>query len=221
MPKGRNWLDELPLELLSLIAGCLPLPSLLSLSLASRFLHDFLSCPASASIWRAAVEVLDMPELEEPLRPQQLAWLGVGGKGREGWVVFEGPDEPDPAFEEFFPGTKRYTPRNPFFFHAALSATSDFLSTLLASQITRFEQASETDPLAELDDFLTFSALPEDIKNKLEERLEWVGRVWRDGGRLAEWGKRRKEEEREEKKAAQKRWREEQELTSSGSGARP
>ena len=27
-------------------------------------------------------------------------------------LVYEGPDEPDPAFEDFFPGTKRYTPRS-------------------------------------------------------------------------------------------------------------
>jgi len=27
-------------------------------------------------------------------------------------IVYEGPDEPDPAFEEFFAGTKRYTPRS-------------------------------------------------------------------------------------------------------------
>ena len=27
-------------------------------------------------------------------------------------LVLEGPDEPDPAFEEFYPGTKRYTPRS-------------------------------------------------------------------------------------------------------------
>lgn len=26
--------------------------------------------------------------------------------------MYEGPDEPDPAFEDFFPGTKRYTPRS-------------------------------------------------------------------------------------------------------------
>lgn len=37
-------------------------------------------------------------------------------------LVYEGPDEPDPAFESFFPGTKRYTPRSREFLERRLSS---------------------------------------------------------------------------------------------------
>ncbi|GAA5859975.1 hypothetical protein JCM1840_001823 [Sporobolomyces johnsonii] len=104
-------------------------------------------------------------------------------------IVFEGPDEPDPAFEDFFPGTKRYTPRSrtgkswkkhkAFFHLPTLVATSSLLSSLLTPQLEAFEAAVELDPLAEVDDFLMLRNLPDDARARLDERAEWVKRVWR------------------------------------------
>ncbi|KAG0663069.1 hypothetical protein C6P46_002912 [Rhodotorula mucilaginosa] len=92
------------------------------------------------------------------------------------------PDEPDPAFEDFFPGTKRYTPRSrtgkgwkkqkAFFFLHMLESTSAYLATLFAPQIASYEEALETDPLVELDDFLAYSALAPPLRRELDERAE-------------------------------------------------
>ncbi|GAA6041238.1 hypothetical protein JCM8097_008359 [Rhodosporidiobolus ruineniae] len=227
LPKHPDRLSALPLEILHLIASHLPLASLLSLTLLSRAFHRFAHSPDFELAWLRAVEDEGLPELEAHMTPREVAWLTGGrwcrtcGKstGRTAkvdyflrvrlctkcWdeqIVYEGPDEPDPPFEEFFWGTKRYTPRSPFFLLPALESTSSFLSTLLAPQVAAFESAFAADPhsLVELDDYLVFSQLPAGIQEKLEERAEWARRVWRDGVRLGEWEKGRKEEERREKR---------------------
>ena len=66
-----------------------------------------------------------------------------------------------------------------FFLLSSLEATSSFLSDLLEPQVKAFETALETDPLAELDDFMMFKNLPEATKDKLDQRQDWVKRVWR------------------------------------------
>ncbi|GAA5975784.1 hypothetical protein JCM5350_000730 [Sporobolomyces pararoseus] len=178
---------------------------------------------------------MEIPELEACLKPVELATLVVArtcrvcGKNAarnpdfylrcrlcttcwDEQIVYEGPDEPDPAFEEFFAGTKRYTPRSrsgrkwkqmkTFFLLPSLEATSAFLSDLLEPQVKAFETALETDPLAELDDFMMFKNLPEATKDKLDQRQDWVKRVWRDGEKLTKWYEARSKAEREEKKSA-------------------
>jgi hypothetical protein len=66
-----------------------------------------------------------------------------------------------------------------FFLLTSLEATSAFLAELLEPQVEAYETALETDPLAELDDFMTFKNLPDSTKVKLDERQELVKRVWR------------------------------------------
>ncbi|GAA5927955.1 hypothetical protein JCM10213_000934 [Rhodosporidiobolus nylandii] len=215
----------------------LPLPSLLSLTLVSRSLSGYVLSAACEALWLAKVEELALPELEAPLSVREIAWL-IAAEGRVGWcrtcgkynarkvdcflrvrlIVYEGPDEPDPAFEDFFAGTKRYAPRSrtgkswkrhkAFFLHPTLVSTSAFLSCLLAPQLAAFDLAAETDPLAELDDYLAFSALPPATQDALEARAEWVRRVWRDGLKLAEWKKQKKLREKEERKAIKEERRE-------------
>ncbi|GAA6048059.1 hypothetical protein JCM3770_000171 [Rhodotorula araucariae] len=133
--------------------------------------------------------------------------------------VYEGPDEPDPAFEQFFHGTKRYTPRSrtgrswkrhrAFFLLQTLESTSAFLSSLLMPQYDAYHATLEVDPLAELDDFLHYASLPDDTRRRLDERGEWVRACWADGEALAAWAEERrlkvnaeKREERARKKEA-------------------
>ncbi|GAA5856497.1 hypothetical protein JCM8547_008770 [Rhodosporidiobolus lusitaniae] len=232
VPKEPNRLESLPLELLSLILSYLPLPSLLALSLTSKPLRNLVLAPQSEPLWQNAVKELEWPQLEEPLKPVEVAWLTNGrwcrtchrNNGRKVdfflrvrlcskcWdeqIVYEGPDEPDPAFEEFFAGTKRYTPRSrtgkswkrhkAFFLLPTLLSTSSYLSTLFAPQLSAYDSALETDPLAELDDFLAFSSLPFETQQKLDKRQEWVKRILRDGQKMVEWEKGVKEREKRER----------------------
>ncbi|GAA5830469.1 hypothetical protein JCM11251_002480 [Rhodosporidiobolus azoricus] len=176
---------------------------------------------------------LPVAEMEAPMKIVEMAWLVVGKWCRmchknnarkvdyhlrtrlcsQCWsehIVYEGPDEPDPAFEEYFPGTKRYTPRSrtgkswkrhkAFFFAPTLTSTSSFLRTLLSPQLALFHSASDLDPLAELDDYLSFSSLPSATQEALDERQEWVRRVWRDGERVGAWERGVKERERRERR---------------------
>ncbi|GAA6024671.1 hypothetical protein JCM10207_007830 [Rhodosporidiobolus poonsookiae] len=141
-PKQPNRLEALPLELLHLIISHLPLSTLSTLSLVSPALRAFVHSPQTETLWLLALDAADLLDvhgaLEAPMRPVEMAWLTA--PAREGWcrtcgkysarkvdfslrvrlcakcwdehIIYEGPDEPDPAFEEFFPGTKRYTPRS-------------------------------------------------------------------------------------------------------------
>ncbi|GAA5894620.1 uncharacterized protein JCM6883_002158 [Sporobolomyces salmoneus] len=228
-------LEDLPNELLYLIVSKLDLSSFLSLSLVSHSLRDFILSPTCEIEWHRAIRRMQIPELEASLKPVELATLVVGRSCRvcgkntarkvdfylrcrlcskcwEEQIVYEGPDEPDPAFEEFFAGTKRYTPRSrsgrrwkklkTFFFRPSLLSTSSFLSQLLSPQITAYESALEFDPLAELDDFMLSRNLPQATREELDERQEWVKRVWRDGEKLTKWYDARSKAEREEKKRA-------------------
>ncbi|GAA6024300.1 hypothetical protein JCM8202_003667 [Rhodotorula sphaerocarpa] len=222
-PAGPDRLQELPLELLLLTASYLDLPALLSLTLVSKSLRALLLEDDCHALWLSAIEGADLPELEAPLRPVEYASLVFGKRCRvcgkmngrkvefhlrtrlcapcwDDQLVYEGPDEPDPAFEDFFPGTKRYTPRSPFFFLWMLESTSDYLSHLFIPQITAFESALEHDPLAELDDFLAFSALPAPLRRELDDRAEWVKRCWRDGEALGAWEAEAKRRRRQEMK---------------------
>ncbi|GAA5991566.1 hypothetical protein JCM10908_005766 [Rhodotorula pacifica] len=212
-------LQSLPLELLLIIASHVDLASLLSLSTVSKAMRSLILGESCAALWLLAIEAEGLSELEAPLRPAQYANLVFGKRcqvcdqrvGRKVeyhlrtrlcskcWdeeIVYEGPDEPDPAFEGFFPGTKRYTPRSPFFFLHMLESTSSYLATLFAPQIAAYEQALESDPLAELDDFFTFSVLPPPLQRELDERSEWVRRCWRDGEKLEAWAAKMKRRKR-------------------------
>ncbi|GJN87733.1 hypothetical protein Rhopal_000688-T1 [Rhodotorula paludigena] len=125
-------------------------------------------------------------------------------------IVYEGPDEPDPAFEGFFHGTKRYTPRNRtgrrwkhhriFFLLSTLEATSDFLARILEPQLDAYHAALEDDPLAELDDFLAFSALPDETQRALNKRGDWVRKCYRDGDKLDQWDAARKKQANAERR---------------------
>ncbi|GAA5851923.1 hypothetical protein JCM5353_006560 [Sporobolomyces roseus] len=189
-------LSALPLELLYLVVSNLNLPALLAVSLVSKPLRSFILAPGCESKWLVAIEEMEIPKLDAKLRPVELAslvvgrWCRVCGKNNarkvdlylrarlcpkcwEQELVLEGPDEPDPAFEEFYPGTKRYTPRS--------------------------------HPLADIDDFLTFTALPKPAQDKLNERHEWVKNVWKDGEKLTKWNEARFKAERAEKKETKER----------------
>lgn len=89
-----------------------------------------------------------------------------------------------------------------FFFLWLLESTSTYLASLLAPQIAAYDLALESDPLAELDDFLAFSALPASIRRELDERAEWVKKCWRDGEKLGEWEAEMKRRRRVELKDA-------------------
>ncbi|GAA5937758.1 hypothetical protein JCM3775_002120 [Rhodotorula graminis] len=232
-PPGPDRLQQLPLELLHLILSRLDLASLLSVTLVSRALRAYVLSPACAVLWLVAVEGEALPELDAALRPVELASLVVGrhcricGKSNARkvdyhirarlcvpcWneqIIYEGPDEPDPAFESFFPGTKRYTPRGrtgrswkrhkAFFLLQTLESTSDYLSTLLSPQYDAYHAALEVDPLAELDDFVTFASLPNSSQDALDARGEWVRRCWRDGDKLANWADARRKRINAEKR---------------------
>ncbi|GAA5900365.1 hypothetical protein JCM6882_001230, partial [Rhodosporidiobolus microsporus] len=225
----------------------LPLPTLLSLTLVSHALRAFVLSPTCEGLWLAAAQEMGLPrreEMEVPMRGVELAWL-VGGKWcrmchknnarkvdynlrvrlcSKCWdehIVYEGPDEPDPAFEAYFPGTKRYTPRSVmgkswkkrkvFFFAPSLASTSLFLSSLLAPQVSSYTLACSTfSPSAsldepDLDDYLAPSALPPATQRALEERAEWVRGLRRDGGRLGEWEGGWRERERTERREERER----------------
>ncbi|GAA5850751.1 hypothetical protein JCM9279_003909 [Rhodotorula babjevae] len=223
-PAGPDRLQQLPLELLHLILAQLDLASLLSVTLVSRALRAYVLAPSCTVLWLLAVEGEELPELDAALRPVELASLVVGrhcqicGKSNARKVdyhvrarlFYEGPDEPDPAFESFFPGTKRYSPRGrtgrswkrhkAFFLLQTLESTSAYLSTLLSPQYDAFHAALEVDPLAELDDFVTFASLPNSTQDALEERAEWVRRCWRDGEKLAKWADERRKRINAEKR---------------------
>ncbi|GAA5873254.1 hypothetical protein JCM16303_001067 [Sporobolomyces ruberrimus] len=233
-------LTQLPIELLHLIVSHFDLASFLSVSLVSKPLRTFVLSEGCEAKWLNAIRDLEIPELEAKLRPVELATLVVGRSCRvcgkktarkvdfhlrcrlcsNCWkeeIVYEGPDEPDPAFEGFFAGTKRYTPRarsgrrwktmKIFFFLPSLEATSAFLSELFEPQIDAYEQALETDPLAEINDFTTFKNLPPETQTKLDERQEWVKRVARDGDKLTKWYNEKNRSERNKKKEAKARER--------------
>ncbi|GAA5923970.1 uncharacterized protein JCM15063_005512 [Sporobolomyces koalae] len=87
-----------------------------------------------------------------------------------------------------------------FFLLSSLEATSDYLSELLQPQVDAYEVALELDPLAELDDFMSARSLPTSIQAKLDERQEWVRRVFRDGEKLTKWNEARNKADRDEKK---------------------
>lgn len=89
-----------------------------------------------------------------------------------------------------------------FFFLWLLESTSNYLASLLAPQIAAYELALESDPLAELDDFLAFSALPPTVRRELDERADWVKRCWRDGEKLGDWEAEMKRRRRVELKDA-------------------
>ncbi|KWU41216.1 hypothetical protein RHOSPDRAFT_37244 [Rhodotorula sp. JG-1b] len=215
---------------------CDSLTALLALSTVSHSWRSLILSPPCEGLWLAAIEKAGLPELEAP-PPQvvQYANLAVGRQckmctdrvGRkveyhlrnrlcskcwEEELVYEGPDEPDPAFEDFFPGTKRYTPRSrtgkgwkkqkAFFFLHMLESTSAYLATLFAPQIASYQDALKTDPLAELDDFLAHSALAPPLQRELDARADWVRRCWRDGEKLERWEAERKRRKREAVKAA-------------------
>ncbi|GAA6064460.1 hypothetical protein JCM10212_004444 [Sporobolomyces blumeae] len=69
-------------------------------------------------------------------------------------------------------------------------------------QLDAYELALESDPLAEIDDFMTFKNLPETTRAKLDERQEWVKKVWRDGDKLTTWAAARSKFERAERQRA-------------------
>lgn len=83
-----------------------------------------------------------------------------------------------------------------------LESSSSYLATLFAPQIASYEDALETDPLAELDDFLAYSALAAPLQRELDDRAEWVRRCWRDGEKLEQWEVARKRRKRQAIKAA-------------------
>ncbi|GAA5965849.1 hypothetical protein JCM3765_001204 [Sporobolomyces pararoseus] len=228
-------LAKLPIELLHLIVSNLNLSSLLNVSLLSKPLRAFILSKDCETVWKRAIREMEIPELEAKLKPVELATLVLGRSCRicgknttrkpdfflrcrlcttcwDEQIVYEGPDEPDPAFEEYFAGTKRYTPRSrsgkrwkkmkTFFLLPSLEATSSFLSDLLEPQVEAFEAAIETDPLAELDDFMMFKNLPEATRSTLDQRQDWAKRVWRDGEKLTKWHEAMSKAEREEKKLA-------------------
>ncbi|SCZ96103.1 BZ3500_MvSof-1268-A1-R1_Chr8-1g10006 [Microbotryum saponariae] len=108
-------------------------------------------------------------------------------------LVLEGPDEPDPAFAQYFMGTKRYTPRSPqhsnflagagkkwktirtFFFEPALAATSKWLSTLFEPVLHEAEsQDLEPEDVEDL-----FERPTEQIRRRLDERQRWVDAIQR------------------------------------------
>ncbi|BGP37067.1 hypothetical protein JCM10450v2_000975 [Rhodotorula kratochvilovae] len=216
---GPDRLEQVPLELLHLILSHLDLGSLLSLTLVSKALRAFVLGPSCTTLWLVAVQAEGLPELKASLRPVELASLVLGKHCRicgrsnarkvDYRLLYEGPDEPDPAFENFFHGTKRYTPRSPFFLLQTLESTSSFLATLLTPQHDAYHALLEDDPLAELDDFLHYSSLPEATRARLDERAEWVRGCWADGEELGKWAEERrlrvnaeKREERARKKEA-------------------
>lgn len=71
-----------------------------------------------------------------------------------------------------------------YFLHSSLEAASSFLARQFESQNEAYELALQTDPLADIDDFLTFTALPEPAQDKLNERHEWVKNVWKVSSKL-------------------------------------
>ncbi|GAA6011401.1 hypothetical protein JCM11491_002771 [Sporobolomyces phaffii] len=205
------------------IISHLNLATLLNVSVVSKPLRNLILSHDCDKVWARAIREEGIPELEADLRPVELATLVFGRSCRvcgkntarkvdfylrcrlcsSCWteeIVYEGPDEPDPAFEDFFAGTKRYTPRSPFFLLPSLEATSEFLAELLEPQVAAYELALESDPLAELDDFMSFRNLPALTQARLDRRQEWVKGVWRDGEKLTKWYDARSKAERQEKK---------------------
>lgn len=86
-----------------------------------------------------------------------------------------------------------------------LEETSQYLARIFATQTAAFERALETDPLAEVDDFVTFAALPPPLQRELDARADWVRRCWRDGEKLEQWQAEAKRRTREVTKAAKRR----------------
>lgn len=81
-----------------------------------------------------------------------------------------------------------------FFLLSTLEATSDFLARILEPQLDAYHAALEDDPLAELDDFLAFSALPDETQRALNKRGDWVRKCFRDGDKLDQWEAARKKQ---------------------------
>ncbi|SCV67209.1 BQ2448_5855 [Microbotryum intermedium] len=198
---GRFRLESLPLELLQLasqprLAGCSgsgpPIES------STR---EWLLDPESLSLWTRAREAEHMPRLDcwdltTSIGEVRLANLAFGrtcrgcGKGNACKVDYflrarEGPDEPDPAFAQYFLGTKRYTPRSrtgkkwksirTFFFMPALEATSEWLTTLFEHVLD--EAKSQYLEPEEVEDL--FDRPTEQIQRRLDERQRWVDAVLR------------------------------------------
>ncbi|KAK4049669.1 hypothetical protein OIV83_003944 [Microbotryomycetes sp. JL201] len=112
-------------------------------------------------------------------RPEPILRVRLCAKCWDKELVGEGPDEPDPAFVQYFPGTKRYTPRidkgktsrqwrkhRAFFFEPSLQATSDWLQSL-------FEPYMRDDMDDEDFEKLWLSP-PADVRAELERRHAWL-----------------------------------------------
>lgn len=113
----------------------------------------------------------------------------------------------------------RSPPPAAFFLLQTLESTSAYLSTLLSPQYDAFHAALEVDPLAELDDFVTFASLPNATQDALEQRAEWVRRCWRDGEKLAKWADARRKRinaEKRDERLRKKRALEEEERANAG-----
>jgi len=113
----------------------------------------------------------------------------------------------------------RSPPPAAFFLLQTLESTSTYLSTLLSPQYDAFHAALEVDPLAELDDFVTFASLPNSNQDALEQRAEWVRRCWRDGEKLAKWADARRKRinaEKRDERLRKKRALEEEERADPG-----
>lgn len=79
---------------------------------------------------------------------------------------------------------KGWKKQKAFFFLHMLESTSSYLATLCAPQIAFSQDALETDPLAELDDFLAYSALVSPLQRELDERAEWAQGVLARRGKV-------------------------------------
>ncbi|GAA5860340.1 hypothetical protein JCM3774_000385 [Rhodotorula dairenensis] len=177
---------SLPLELLLLIASYVDLPALLALSTVSKPLRTLILGPSCEAFWLLALEDTGLPELEAPLTPVRFVKTGLGAKSST------------TSGHDFAPNAGK----NTFFFLYMLEQTSLYLVRVFARQTAAFESALETDPLAEMDDFVTFSALPPPLQRELDARADWVRRCWRDGEKLDRWQADARRRKREEAKAA-------------------
>ncbi|KAM0787019.1 hypothetical protein ACM66B_006286 [Microbotryomycetes sp. NB124-2] len=98
---------------------------------------------------------------------------------RDHRLVGEGPDEPDPAFTQYFWGTKRFTPRidkgklsrqwrkhRAYFFEPSLQSTSDFLESLFKPYLQ--------DDMDDEDFERLWLSPPLPVKQALERQHSWL-----------------------------------------------
>ncbi|KAK4056138.1 hypothetical protein OIO90_002869 [Microbotryomycetes sp. JL221] len=213
-PKQRvAYLDLLPVELLHHTIQYMDPISLEAMSRTSKQTRQLvLDSPSSLDVWRRARERLGFTDTlltYDSTRAEcslaNLIWgkrcrlCGRGNAQRPDFrlrvrlcakcfdtkLIAEGPDEPDPAFSKYWPGTKRFTPRTTkggksrnwrkhraFFFEPSLERTSEYLESLFEPYLT---SEMDEDTFEEL-----WLSPPAKVQAALDARQVWVSTAARD-----------------------------------------